>query len=359
MKKILHGLEHWCADKTQGLAAAFSGLLGSNSEAGPAFSDLLPRYGAGGPFYEVWFGKVDLAPGRALWFRYTLLDGLTRDASVWAILFKDGEIVTGKEVHSIGDLKLWQGQERRGESLLDKGIFEVESGRLTPTRARGKAGALSWDLRFSDRQRAFSHLPPSMKRLHLSRSEYLGAMLDVEFHGHLSVGEELLEVRGAKGMVGHIFGSKQAHSWAWCHCSSFDSGEDFVLDALSARLLVGGRMTRPLTSAVVFQGERRYAFSGPLSLVLNQSDWNSTRWKFSGSDGAAELFGLATLKRPTAIVEYTDTDGSRLWCHNSKLSDLSICFYDPEKDERRELRATGTAAFEVVTRTRPMTTPDL
>ncbi|MDP6909345.1 MAG: hypothetical protein QF371_07565, partial [Flavobacteriales bacterium] len=47
-------------------------------------SDMVPGFGriskAKAPHYEVWYGKVDVSPGNAFWFRYTIINGKRQEA---------------------------------------------------------------------------------------------------------------------------------------------------------------------------------------------------------------------------------------------------------------------------------------
>ena len=322
------------------------------TSADPMVPNLYPEYGDAGPHYEVWYGKVDIGPGRALWFRYTLLDGRRREAAVWAILFLDGACHTGKVTAPIGRAHL-------GHSHTPGVVFELEGMQLAEGHLHGAVGDIAWDLDFDDLGRRHSIAPDSLRRVGLAKSAYDSCWQDLRLRGWIRFGEDETEVRDATGMIGHIRGSRQTHSWVWVHCNHWDDGDGAAFEALSARIAPGGRVSPPLTSMVLHMGARAWTSSTPMDLLATRSHLEGDRWRFMARAGTALLSGEATFAGPIALVEYSDTDGSKLWCHNSKLSNLTIRLRDPIRRINRTLTATGTAAFEIVNREPPGRQVDL
>jgi len=319
----------------------------------PPIPNLYPEYADQAPHYEVWYGKVDLGPGRALWFRYTLLDGVRREAAVWAILFLDGVCHTGKVVAPLARAHL-------GHVHTPGVVFELEGMQLAEGHLSGAAGEIAWELDFDDRGRRHAIAPDALRRAGLAKSAYDACYQDLRMRGRIRCGEQEFEVQHATGMIGHIRGSQQAHSWVWVHCNRWDGGEDAVFEALSARVAARGVVSPPLTSLVLHHGRRTFTSSTPVDLVATRSKLEGDRWTFTARAGAALLSGEATFAGPVALVEYADTDGSQLWCRNSKLSELKVTLRDPRRLGRKTvLTATGTAAFEIVGRERPAGTVDL
>ena len=58
-----------------------NGILKSSSQLSEA------RFTGQYPFYEVWYGKLNFDKEKALWFRYTLLNGVKQECAVWVIFF--------------------------------------------------------------------------------------------------------------------------------------------------------------------------------------------------------------------------------------------------------------------------------
>lgn len=313
------------------------------------------------PFYEVWFGKLNIAPGQAFWFRYTLLDGQSREAGTWAIAFdRDRGIAAGRDARPIDDLLGPHDhfEAGTGTSVAHGGqppAFHFGPNHLHAGNAMGRAGDLGWDLAFEPRaERTHDHIPWAMKALGLARTRYVTPLGDVRFNGLVNVGGRETKVHDAPGMIGHIHGSRSGHSWAWAHCNTFEGRPDVVFEGLSARVKVGGFVSPPLSSFVVWVGWRCYRFTSAVGMFLARSRYGAGRWQFRAEAGGAVIEGEATA--PTldmvAIVTYTDTDGSSQWCHNSKLADLRLRLTEPD-GLVHDLVANGTAAFELVDRVAP------
>jgi hypothetical protein len=328
------------------------------------------RYNGRGPHYEVWYGKVDIAPGRALWFRYTTLDGTDqfdenrREASVWAIAF-DGDTCTGaKDNYSVDAMAepntiiVPQGRDAARFGGHHQVFHLTDNLHLDEANAIGQAGDISWDLSWTDSNRRFSYVPHVLARVGLAKSTYDDCLLDLRVSGTIRCGDTEIEVDAAPGMVGHIQGKRiMGHSWAWSHCNCFDDDPDAAFEGLSVRALLGGRVTPKLSAFVMWVDGRQYTFRNPIGLLLNNSEYGQDHWVFSARSGGVVLTGEARSPSNVALVEYTDTDGSHLWCYNSKLSDLEVRIQDPSHGLDRTLRSSGRAAFEHVNREEPAERP--
>ncbi|MGM0556398.1 MAG: tocopherol cyclase family protein [Myxococcota bacterium] len=321
------------------------------------------RYDGDGPHYEVWYGKVDIAPERALWFRYTTLDGTVREAATWAVLFRGDEPVGGRDVHALDSLApanvvaVPRGHEE-GRFLGHPQVFHNAHGHLDEANAIGEAGGVRWDLRFDDRGRNFRYIPHGLERWGLVGSTYDDCLMDLRVSGTVEYDDEVYEFEGVPGMVGHIQGRRIAgQTWGWSHCNCFDDDEDAAFEGLSARAKVGSLVTPKLSAFVVFVDGHKYTFRTPASLLRADTEFSRHRWDFEAKSRGVTLTGRAWSPDEVALVEYTDTDGSNLWCYNSKLSDLEIRIRDPKRGLDRTLRSTGRAAFEYVTREKPSEEP--
>ena len=321
------------------------------------------EYTGDAPFYEVWYGKVDVAEDVALWFRYTTLDGVIREASTWAVVF-DGE-------EAFGDRTFWEIDELapRNTVVIPEGcdrdrflgaeqVFHTDEAHLDERNAIGRAGDIEWDFQWQDSGRRCQYIPDALQGLSAVKSSYDSTFLDVRVSGTLQYDGRARTFENVPAMVGHIRGTKiSGHHWAWAHCNHFDGDDDAVFEGLSVSLEALGMQTPPLSAFIVYVDGRRYWFRTPLSIVRAQTDFDRDHWHFEVESGGAHLEGEATAPSNVALVEYDDTDGSNLWCYNSKLADLEFRLRDPEHGIDRTLTATGTSAFEYVTRERPDRTP--
>jgi hypothetical protein len=321
------------------------------------------EYAGEAPFYEVWYGKVDVADEVALWFRYTTLDGVIREASTWAVVF-DGE-------EAFGDRTFWEIEDLAPRNTVrvpegydpdrflgSEQVFHVEDSHLDTSNAIGRAGDIEWDFQWEDSGRRCEYVPELLQGLSAVKSAYDSTFLDVRASGTLEYEGRERTFERAPAMLGHIRGTKiSGHHWAWAHCNHFDGDEDVAFEGLSVSLEALGTHTPPLSAFFVYVDDRRYSFRTPLSIVRAETTFDRDHWTFRARSGGAELIGEATAPSNVALVQYDDTDGSNLWCYNSKLADLEFRLRDPEHGLDQSWTATGTSAFEYVTREEPDETP--
>lgn len=343
---------------------AFTLIISRTSLKSSAMSAGFPRtYSGNKPFYEVWYGKIDIAQGKAFWFRYTLLDGVKHEASVWAILFRD-KITTGKNTFALNTLAppnclIIPDHKETARFETQQQVFHLGGNHLDGANAIGQAGTVSWDLQFADNNWRFEHVPPLMKALKLAKSIYYACFLDLRFSGKINSGAETIILKDRPGMIGHIYGKKSAHAWAWAHCNNFVGERQVIFEGLSAQIKLGGNVSPPLTSFVFIADNQLYSFSSTVQLFKAQSEFGNGKWTFTAQSNEALLKGEAIAPANIALVEYTDTDNSNLYCWNSKLADLKLEFTLLKTGKTETFVSQGTCAFELVNRNKPNRAIDL
>ncbi|MBI2027255.1 MAG: hypothetical protein HYS98_05585, partial [Deltaproteobacteria bacterium] len=68
--------------------------------------NLSPHFKHQFPFYEVWYGKLNFDENKSLWFRYTLLNGKTKESALWAIFFDENKIIAQKKMFPLEKIHL-------------------------------------------------------------------------------------------------------------------------------------------------------------------------------------------------------------------------------------------------------------
>lgn len=315
------------------------------------------------PGYEVWYGKVDLGPARALWFRHTLLDGRVQECATWGLLFDGGSVHAGKQIwplaaaaaHGVGLLPAELEPQRFAGRHT---VFQVADSHLDDANAVGRAGDLEWDLTWQDRGQRFEHTPWLVRQLGLTSTTFRSPLADLRVTGTVRCGEAVFPVNDATGAIGHLHGRRHADSWAWAHCNHFDGGDEAVFEAISARVRVLGQLTSPLSSFILRVSGETHAFSSLRPWQKVRTAWGHGTWKFSAENRDVRIEGqlAAPDNGQVALVTYTDTDGSALWCANSKLAALTLHVHDKRTGRRQTLSSSASAAFEEVDR-RPPTRP--
>lgn len=316
------------------------------------------------PFYEVWFGKIDIEPNKAFWFRYTILNGKAKEASTWAILFDNNNVKTGKETYPLEILSNSNETIVPDETNINRfknatEVFHLGKHHLDEKNAIGYAGNISWDLSFKDNVHQFEHVPPLIKLLGIAKSTYNACFLDLKISGTILTEKGNIVFENKPGMIGHIYGKKSAHAWAWAHCNNFENAKDVIFEGLSAQIEIGGKISPPLTSFVLIRNDEKITFSSTLHLFKNHSDFTDGKWEFEAKTKKYTLIGTALATGKIALVEYTDTDGSKLWCNNSKIASLNLKLIHNNTGKEEVYKSLNTTAFETVNRIKPQRQIDL
>jgi hypothetical protein len=311
-----------------------------------------------GAFQEVWYLKLnDPTQNRALWLRLTLLvsaNGFKRVAETWAIQFQR---TSNKEVSKVA---LKQTFDLGTFSCDESGTLRAENFELSPTHTRGKiiskGHTIEWDLQIQQGHEAtFNLVPETLSRSRIVRNTAFTVGEDLRFTGSSTVDGERTEWKDAAGMQAHLSGPKNGHSWVWGQCNLFVDAQGkpvpFLFEGLSAKARLGGGLSTPRLSTFYFHYEGQpYEFNTLWDAVRVKSRSSLTDWHFQADRGDLSFRGTAQAElKEFAGLTYEDTNGSLLYCANSKLSNLEIHVYRRGKLETT-VYSHGTAAFEVVTR---------
>lgn len=311
-------------------------------------------------FQEVWYLKLN-APieGRALWLRFTLLvrsDGSKRIAEVWAISFQKTE--WGAEKRAFKRTRKIECFSRIEDSDIPGfRIGDCEfSNHGTSGQLERDGEHFRWELAMRPaRDLAYNFVPARLARRGVIKNAAQTVFEDLRFDGWSELNGERFEWKNAPGMQGHLAGSKNGYSWAWGHCNTFVDQDgaptDCIWDGLCGRARIGKkRSTPPLTSMLIAYDAHVFRFNHTLQAFRLPSRYDIGGWTFEADAGEISFAGhVRAQEAQFAGVTYEDTDGSHLYCYNSKISGMTLEVRRQGRIER-VLTATGTVAYEVVTR---------
>ncbi len=290
------------------------------------------------PFYEVWYGKFNFDKDKAFWFRYTLENGLTQESALWAIFFNGSTIVAQKKAFPLSEIKL-------------ENKFTLPLGTLDDQALNGHLDGMQWMLTFQHKNEAFDPVPLLLKKLHLTKSLTQTPITNARFQGSINVRGTTYEIKNSPRMIGHVWGKKQALEWTWCHCNQFLSSDDVVFEGLSARIPILKWPSPPLTSLYIKYNGKIHLLNTLYNLITTRSTYGCGLWKFAAKNRDINLTGTASTRpEHIAVITYTDTDGSQLYCHNSKLADLELCVEEFKTGHTYIFKSDKKAALEWVTR---------
>lgn len=301
-----------------------------------------------GPLVESYFVKLN-SPTRqeALWLKFTFLMTPRRSgrrASVWAVHF-DGE--TGrkrafKRTYHMEDVS-WEPDRlalRFGDNELLKG--------RTRGVLRDEEGSIAWDLTFTDESEPLMIYPPVLMKAPLPRFKQTSPMPDERFRGVFTVDGQDRSADGFHGMLGHNWGPRHTHRYAWVHANLFEDDQHGVFEGACGSLRMGGLDTPLLSTLSLRRHGRKYELNQILQLSRRRSDMSYYRWFFSVHEPPVRLEGVVqTVKEDMVGLYYDNPDGTMTYCLNSKIARLRLFLYEEGRPD--VVLESHHAAFEMGT----------
>jgi hypothetical protein len=310
-------------------------------------------------FYKYRYLKlIDPSTNRALWLRFTILssgNGFKRVAETWAIYYqrnqnKEVKKLAVKQTHDIQTFVEAEGSQIR--------IGDCE---LSENHTRGsiqsKGNSIQWDLNLiKGHESSFEFVPEVLTRLGLVRNSASTLCEDLLVSGTTQINGETIVWKEAPGTQGHFYGSKNGHSWVWGHCNTFldEKGKQtqFIFDGMSVRTRIGPMIAPRFSSFYFYYQGKSYCFNTLKDNFHLKSKNTLNAWEFRADRNEVSFRGFVKAEhKDFAGLTYEDTNGSLLYCANSKLSEMRILVYRSGKLEAT-FDAQGTATFEVVSRDR-------
>lgn len=308
---------------------------------------------------ESWFFKANDPTGRrALWLKGTVLareaKGVAPVAEAWAIAFdrEKGHVATKTTVPL--------SSARFAHRTLD---VEIDGCSLSLGRARGALATgwrrLAWDLAIGPALAApIVHLPsralyrpgrpPSSKPVTpLSDARASGIVHLIRGSGP-GGGEERWDVSDWPCMIGHNWGSRHAHLYAWAHCNAWDV-PGLVFEGVSARVRMGPVLSPMATAAYVrFEGQS-WDLNAASALTHNRGLVSLRSWELDASHRDVRVVcELAAETDDFVGLHYENPNRKMTYCLNTKLARARLDLHLPGG---RKITATSrAAALEIGTR---------
>lgn len=308
-------------------------------------------------FYETWFFKINHeSEPKALWIRFTILissNGFQRKAEMWGVYFErldSGEMkkTALKKTFDIGDFSFDGNCLNIGNCIFCDTISKGE--------INSKGQTITWNMDISNAKSAsFNFIPKTLLQPMGIKNEIFTVSEDLFFSGTTEINGQRTVWNMSKGMQSHSYGTKNPFSWVWAHCNKFIDADHnqvpFVFEGSNFKLPLAGPVKGPRLSSFFFlYKDRKFEFNSIWNIFRIRSNHTLTEWNFRADKGEYSFRGgiKANLK-DFAGITYEDTNGTLMYCANSKLSNMTISIYRREKLENHFI-AKGTAAFELVSR---------
>jgi hypothetical protein len=277
---------------------------------------------------ESYFLKAnDPSGSRALWLKATIFasshDPRRAVAEAWAIAFdRDAGHVAVKQMVPFDRARF----ARQGLEILFDGL------RFEPGHTEGEVSTagrtIGWNLRFPSETEPLVHYPHGwMYDGPFPSSKLVSPYPDLRLSGDVRVGEARWELREWPGMLGHNWGRRHAHAYAWGHCNLWDEahGTGIVFEGLSGRIAVGPVVTPTLTLLCVRHRGVPHYLNAVMDLVRNKGEFTTRRWKFSGESPEVRLEGEMWGETEDFVgLYYENPDRRKTHCLNSKLASARL-----------------------------------
>ncbi|MBT9545019.1 MAG: hypothetical protein IV090_06495 [Candidatus Sericytochromatia bacterium] len=278
------------------------------------------------PFHEAWYYLIDLPEhDAALWCRHTLVRPPKEQAyaELWGLWFESSQPTqTFREVFPLDSVR-----------NSDK-FFFVQTGKSW-LRSQGALGYLSqagqslhWDLDFeSGPPPHFPNLPKYLPK-HLQGGRFCTPMPHMLCSGKIVINGKHHALDQEPGMLGHIWGSSQPHSWVWVHCNTFLEDAETRLEGVSAILALGPLKWPAQTFSLCYRGQNfewaplkakpKWQFIKGVQLGECQFKGESGEWRFEAK--------FAVASQQLAQNNWASLDGqAKTWlCSKRGNAQLSV-----------------------------------
>ena len=292
----------------------------------------------------------------AFWLRYTIFspkhDPAAAVGELWAVAF-DGE--TGE--HAVAKT-----EHAMDECMFSRDAFDVRvaHARLDSRTLQGRAGAISWDLRYHGTEPPLYLLPRRLYRGGFPKAKSLVGLPLARYDGALTVGDRTIAVDGWLGSQNHNWGSRHTDRYAFGQVAGFDGAPDTFLEVATAQNRIGPLWTPALTLLVLRRGGEELACTG-----LRQARRANARyevgdpaaggwWEFATASATTRIAGRIEAPRSSFVcLAYGNPPGGTKYCLNTKIAHCSLSIVDTGSGRREQLTSAHGALFEILTDAAP------
>jgi hypothetical protein len=279
----------------------------------------------------------------AFWLRYTIFapHGRPEDAEgeLWAVVF-DPSITSAYVAVPLAECAF-------GRAAFD---VRVAGATLDGTSLRGRAGDISWDLRYTGDQPPLYLLPARFYRGGFPKAKSLVARPLARFTGGLTVAGRRIPVDGWLGSQNHNWGSRHTDRYAFGQVAGFDGEPDSFLELATVRTKVGPVWIPQLTPLVLRHRGHEYALTSLSTSRRARATVSATSWTFASSSPEVAIRGEISAPADAFVVlEYRNPPGGIKYCHNTKIAKCTLDFTDKRSGATTRLGSAHSALFEILT----------
>ncbi|GBG40572.1 hypothetical protein [Mycobacterium montefiorense] len=200
--------------------------------------------------------------------------------------------------------------------------FDAGGIRVGPEGLTGQAGALAWELSWTDAGKPLWTFP----RVAWERELLPGAQVVVaptaDFTGSLTIGAATRRVDGWRGALAHIYGHGNAKRWGWIHA---DLGGGDVLEVVTAVSHKPGLRRLAPMAFIRFRIDGKDWPASPLPALRMRTTLQLGHWQLKGRIGnRAVSIRVDQPEQRCVSLRYTDPDGDTAVCTNTEQADIHV-----------------------------------
>lgn len=217
--------------------------------------------------------------------------------------------------------------------------FDADGVRVGDQQLNGRAGALAWDLSWTDTGAPLWTFPRAAWDRELLPGAQVVIAPTADFAGSLTVDDTASRLEGWRGGVAHIYGHGNAKRWGWVHA---DLGDGDVMEVVAAVSNKPGLNKLAPLAFVRFRLDGKDWPAGPLPSLRMRTTLGVAHWQLEGRIGGRRV--LIRIDQPPekcVSLNYTDPDGGEAVCTNTEQADVHIEIGD------RRWSVLGTGHAEV------------
>jgi len=303
------------------------------------------QYEAGGGYESFYLRANHPVRPFAVWLRYTIFAPATGPdpavGELWAVVF-DGET----NQHASAKVEVPLTECRFSATSFDVMVADAT---LREGQASGRAGDISWNLRYDGAEPSLYLLPRRLYRGGFPKAKSLVSRPLARFTGYVEIAGRRLEDDGWLGSQNHNWGSRHTDRYAFGQVAGFDNAPDAFLEVATARTRIGPLWTPNLTFLVLRHRGREFAMTSLAQSMRGRATLAQQRWTFATADAGAEIRGHIEAEPAAFVVlEYRNPPGGIKYCLNTKLARCEVTVTDRESGTREVLTSAHGALFEVL-----------
>jgi hypothetical protein len=202
------------------------------------------------------------------------------------------------------------------------GWFDAGGVRVGPDGLNGQAGALAWDVSFTDAGKPLWTFPRAAWERELLPGAQVVIAPTADFTGSLTTGDTARRVDGWRGALAHIYGHGNAKRWGWIHA---DLGDGDVLEVVTAVSHKPGLRRLAPMAFIRFRIDGKDWPASLLPSLRMRTTLDLGHWQLTGRIGRREVSIRVDQPEERCVsLQYTDPDGATAVCTNTEQADIHI-----------------------------------